>query len=149
MKHVAIFLIRIYQATLAGLLGGQCRFYPSCSEYAMEALERHGLFRGAWLGLRRVGRCHPWHPGGVDPVPEKKPKVKEDHIPFVVPPSPLSSPRSPLGCARGDRGEDVGMYYVHSSPVTMDGVDRHPPAGVRGRFARNGTPYFSRKGLIR
>jgi hypothetical protein len=51
------------------MLGRSCRFHPSCSEYAVEALERHGAFKGLWLAVRRVGRCHPWHPGGYDPVP--------------------------------------------------------------------------------
>jgi len=62
-------LIAAYRYTLSPLLGRSCRFFPSCSEYAMEALERHGALRGSWLALRRVARCHPWHPGGYDPVP--------------------------------------------------------------------------------
>jgi putative membrane protein insertion efficiency factor len=62
-------LIRLYQITLSPLLGPTCRFYPSCSNYALEAVGRFGLVRGGWLSLKRIGRCHPWHPGGVDPVP--------------------------------------------------------------------------------
>ena len=62
-------LIRIYQRALSPLLGARCRFYPSCSHYALEAMEVHGAVRGLWLALRRIARCHPLHPGGVDPVP--------------------------------------------------------------------------------
>lgn len=64
-----VLLIRAYQLAVSPWLGNRCRFHPSCSEYSMEALRRHGLLRGLWLGVRRVGRCHPWHPGGYDPVP--------------------------------------------------------------------------------
>ncbi len=64
-----LLLIRAYQLAISPMLGDRCRFHPSCSEYSMEALRRHGLLKGAWLGLRRIGRCHPWHPGGYDPVP--------------------------------------------------------------------------------
>ena len=63
-------LIRLYQYTLSPLLGPRCRFYPSCSNYALQALELHGLFKGSWLTLRRLARCHPWHEGGVDHVHE-------------------------------------------------------------------------------
>ena len=71
MRHVAIFLIRIYQWTVSPLLGPRCRFYPSCSRYMLEAIERFGVLRGGWLGLARLGRCHPWHEGGFDPVPDR------------------------------------------------------------------------------
>lgn len=64
-----LFLLRLYRYTLSPLLGPRCRFHPSCSEYAGEALQRHGLRSGLWLALRRLSRCHPWHPGGADPVP--------------------------------------------------------------------------------
>lgn len=67
-------LIRGYQLFISPLLGPRCRFYPSCSHYAQEALQTHGLRRGGWLALRRIGRCHPWHPGGVDPVPPAHPE---------------------------------------------------------------------------
>ena len=70
MKNVCLFLIRAYQIVLGPLLGGACRFYPSCSQYAAEAIERHGARRGAPLALRRLLRCHPFSPGGVDLVPE-------------------------------------------------------------------------------
>lgn len=72
MKRAMLVLLRGYQYTLRPMLGSHCRFYPSCSDYAMEAVERHGAMRGAWLAVRRVGRCHPYHPGGFDPVPEEK-----------------------------------------------------------------------------
>lgn len=61
--------VRVYQVALSPVFGGQCRYYPSCSAYALEALERHGARRGAWLAARRIGRCHPFRPGGYDPVP--------------------------------------------------------------------------------
>ena len=62
-------LIRGYQLAISPLLGPRCRFYPSCSHYALQALEAHGVLRGLWLTARRIARCHPWHPGGLDPVP--------------------------------------------------------------------------------
>ncbi len=69
MKAVLVALIRGYQYLLRPLLGANCRFYPSCSDYAREAVERHGALKGAWLAICRIGRCHPYHPGGFDPVP--------------------------------------------------------------------------------
>lgn len=70
MQKCLIAALRGYRYLLSPLLGPSCRFYPSCSEYALEAVERFGTLRGSWMGLRRLLRCHPWHPGGVDPVPE-------------------------------------------------------------------------------
>ncbi len=66
---ILVVVVRAYQVVLSPVLGGACRYYPSCSAYAIEALERHGAWRGGWLALRRIGRCHPFRPGGVDPVP--------------------------------------------------------------------------------
>lgn len=62
-------MLRAYQYALSPLFGRSCRFYPGCSEYAVEAIERHGAAKGCWLAARRVSRCHPWNPGGYDPVP--------------------------------------------------------------------------------
>jgi putative membrane protein insertion efficiency factor len=68
VQHAVLTVIRLYQICLSPLLGAHCRFAPSCSTYAAQAIARHGLARGAWQGLRRIARCHPWHPGGFDPV---------------------------------------------------------------------------------
>ena len=69
MKHVLIALVRLYQRLISPLLPPACRFYPSCSAYAVEALRRHGALRGSWLTVRRLSRCHPFCEGGVDRVP--------------------------------------------------------------------------------
>jgi hypothetical protein len=69
MKALLLGLLRLYQYALRPMLGANCRFYPSCSDYAREAIERHGAARGVWLAARRLGRCHPYHAGGYDPVP--------------------------------------------------------------------------------
>ena len=69
MKTLLLLLLRGYQLAISPMLGQNCRFYPSCSHYAMEALRVHGSAKGSWLALRRLGRCHPWHEGGLDPVP--------------------------------------------------------------------------------
>ncbi|MCD6586772.1 MAG: membrane protein insertion efficiency factor YidD [Desulfobacteraceae bacterium] len=69
MKHLFILAIRAYQLILSPVLGPACRFYPSCSEYAIEAVSRYGASKGGYLALRRVLRCHPFNPGGIDPVP--------------------------------------------------------------------------------
>jgi putative membrane protein insertion efficiency factor len=69
IRQLFILVVRGYQVSLGPLLPAACRYYPSCSAYAIEALERHGAWRGGWLALRRIGRCHPFRPGGYDPVP--------------------------------------------------------------------------------
>ncbi len=69
MKTLLIALLRFYRYAISPMLGRNCRFHPTCSEYAIEAVQRHGAMRGGWLALKRVGRCHPFNPGGYDPVP--------------------------------------------------------------------------------
>jgi uncharacterized protein len=68
-SRILIALITVYRWCISPVLGNHCRFYPSCSQYALEAVHEHGPWRGSWLALRRLLRCHPWHPGGIDPVP--------------------------------------------------------------------------------
>lgn len=69
MRNLVTGLIRLYQLLLSPVLGSNCRFHPTCSRYAIEAIDAHGVTRGSWLAIRRVTKCHPWHPGGIDPVP--------------------------------------------------------------------------------
>ncbi|HMP89773.1 MAG TPA: membrane protein insertion efficiency factor YidD [Kiritimatiellia bacterium] len=70
-SRFGVLMIRAYQVTLSAWLGGRCRFYPSCSEYAIEAFQAHGWWKGLWLAIRRLCRCHPFNAGGVDLVPPK------------------------------------------------------------------------------
>ena len=69
MRATLVSLIKLYQYLLSPWVGNHCRFYPTCSEYAKTAIETHGVLRGSWFIGRRLLRCHPWHPGGADPVP--------------------------------------------------------------------------------
>ena len=69
MKRLLIGLLRAYQYALSPILGRSCRFFPTCSDYGIEAIGRYGAIKGSYLAVRRVLRCHPWHPGGYDPVP--------------------------------------------------------------------------------
>lgn len=69
MRRLAIGLIVLYQRTLSPILGPACRYQPTCSDYTREAIDKYGVPRGTWLGLKRIARCHPFHQGGYDPVP--------------------------------------------------------------------------------
>lgn len=71
IRKLAIAFLRAYQLTISPFLGNCCRFYPSCSRYAIDAISTHGIFKGVFLTMKRLGRCHPWHSGGIDPVPKK------------------------------------------------------------------------------
>lgn len=72
MRKLLIVLIAGYRYLISPFLGANCRYHPTCSAYTEEAIRRHGVLHGGWLGLRRISRCHPWHEGGLDPVPDKK-----------------------------------------------------------------------------
>lgn len=74
MRKIFVLIIQGYRLLISPFLGSNCRFYPSCSEYAQQAIMEHGVLRGLWLSLKRLGRCHPWHAGGIDPVPARKEK---------------------------------------------------------------------------
>jgi len=69
MKRVAILIIRFYQVAISPLMPARCRFIPTCSQYAIEAYQKHGFWKGTWLTLKRLSKCHPFHEGGYDPVP--------------------------------------------------------------------------------
>ena len=69
VRRAAVVMVRGYQYIISPMLGHNCRFFPTCSEYTCQAIERYGIAKGSWLGIKRISRCHPWHPGGVDPVP--------------------------------------------------------------------------------
>lgn len=69
-RNVCVLILRLYRAVISPLYGDVCRYYPSCSSYALGAIQQHGVIKGVWLGSRRIVRCHPWAAGGVDDVPE-------------------------------------------------------------------------------
>jgi putative membrane protein insertion efficiency factor len=70
MKYLFIGIIRFYQAAISPYLPRTCRYYPTCSQYGIQAFKKHGVMKGLWLTAKRISRCHPWHEGGYDPVPE-------------------------------------------------------------------------------
>lgn len=78
IQYPFLLIIRIYRYTISPLLGPRCRFYPSCSSYAEEAIKIHGVSKGGWLAVKRICRCHPFNEGGIDPVPELGTKGLED-----------------------------------------------------------------------
>jgi putative membrane protein insertion efficiency factor len=91
MKYVLVALLRAYRAVISPLYGQVCRYHPSCSAYALEAVQVHGSIKGSWLAVRRLSRCHPWAAGGYDPVPSRTSE-------------PLAGP----GPARVDPHSDIG-----------------------------------------
>lgn len=81
MRQVLIWLLRGYRFAISPLYGQVCRYHPTCSAYALQAVETHGALRGGWLAVRRVGRCHPWAAGGLDPVPPSTPRSSKATTP--------------------------------------------------------------------
>ncbi|MEB8431593.1 membrane protein insertion efficiency factor YidD [Cocleimonas flava] len=75
MRWFLLKIIRGYQIFLSPVLGSSCRFEPTCSSYTHQAIDKHGAIKGTWLGLKRIGKCHPWNEGGYDPVPDKKQSI--------------------------------------------------------------------------
>lgn len=104
-------LIQTYRRWVSPLLPASCRFYPTCSCYALEAVDRFGALRGTWLTLGRIGRCHPFHPGGYDPVPEVFPRVGQTSLAALIKTSQPQTPNpktsdlktSDLKISQGDR----------------------------------------------
>jgi putative membrane protein insertion efficiency factor len=80
MQKVFIAIIRFYQTVVSPLKPPTCRFYPTCSHYGLEAIKRFGPIKGGWLTIKRIGKCHPLHPGGLDPVPEEWPSKREQRL---------------------------------------------------------------------
>jgi len=78
MKYLLILFVRAYQVALSPLLPAACRYHPTCSHYAIEALEKHGALRGGWLAVKRIARCHPFRAGGFDPVPDPPSAPRRD-----------------------------------------------------------------------
>ena len=87
MKYVLIALLKAYRFAISPLYGQVCRYHPTCSAYALDAVQTHGALRGTWLAMRRVARCHPWAAGGFDPVPPSKNRRSSTH-----PSSSLAAP---------------------------------------------------------
>ncbi|MEV8213564.1 membrane protein insertion efficiency factor YidD [Leifsonia sp. NPDC077715] len=99
-RNVAVLLLRAYRAVISPLYGDVCRYYPSCSSYALQAIQQHGVVVGSYLGLRRILRCHPWAAGGVDDVPPaRKQRYRVTPFGFVVPTGHLTSHQPSKGLA--------------------------------------------------
>jgi len=87
-RNICVVILRVYRAVISPLYGDVCRYYPSCSAYALGAIQQHGVFKGIALGTWRIARCHPWAKGGVDDVPERRvPRYQLTHFGFVFPAS--------------------------------------------------------------
>ncbi|MDY7546097.1 membrane protein insertion efficiency factor YidD [Glaciimonas sp. CA11.2] len=97
MKATLLFLLRCYKLGISPFLGQNCRFYPSCSDYAAEAIRTHGALKGSILAACRLGKCHPWHAGGIDPVPSS-PSASAASCASSAKPSATSAER-PCGCS--------------------------------------------------
>ena len=115
LKRILIALVRFYQLAISSWRPPSCRFHPSCSAYGLEALGRFGLARGLWLLAARLVRCHPWHPGGVDPVPER-----------------FEPPGRPLGRVLRDAPHRPGRALpcpcdVHAAPDARGGAPSPSP----------------------
>lgn len=102
MKYLLIAFVKAWRMLVSPLYGDVCKFYPSCSEYGLEALQRHGALRGSWLIVRRIARCHPWSLGGVDPVPgsDLESRLRACQAPDSDAETPERRPADSLGAVR-------------------------------------------------
>jgi len=115
IRRALLGLIRFYARAISPALPPRCRFYPTCSAYAAEAIQRHGAARGSWLALRRIVKCAPWHPGGVDLVPGRPGTEAPDHTSSTAVPSPAPrverirrpSPATPPASRRANEESSV------------------------------------------
>jgi putative membrane protein insertion efficiency factor len=137
MKYVLMALIRVYQWTVSPLIGPVCRFYPSCSHYGYEAIARHGAVYGTYLTVRRLARCHPWNPGGVDLVPERGERPWWANIGtslrVFARPAERMRPHPPVGPAGGPAGGPANHEATDPTlrPQSELGVTSHqPPQGA-------------------
>lgn len=83
-RNICVAILVVYRAVISPLYGDVCRYYPSCSSYALQAIQQHGMVRGMWLGARRILRCHPWAAGGVDDIPEPQSRLATTRAGFVL-----------------------------------------------------------------
>jgi uncharacterized protein len=83
-RNLCVVVLRAYRAAISPLYGDVCRYYPSCSAYTLQAIQQFGVFRGSWLGIRRIARCHPWAAGGVDDIPARARRYSVTRFGFVV-----------------------------------------------------------------
>jgi hypothetical protein len=118
MTRLLLLLVRGYQLFISPLLGPRCRFYPSCSAYAVTALQTHGALRGSWLAVRRLGRCHPWNPGGVDHVPPARPRRRDATTPRGGSPATPSS--APAGAPAAERGPHHPTSFRRPAAADVD-----------------------------
>ena len=117
MRYVLIGLLKLWRLTISPLYGNVCRYYPSCSAYALRAVEFHGAVKGSWLAVRRLLRCHPWSPGGYDPVPGT-PEWQAEH---EVRPEPVDG-RSSTGSDRMERSRRMGKTLTTTPAGRHDKV---------------------------
>lgn len=126
MKHVLMGLLKLYRLLISPLYGNVCRYYPSCSAYALRAVEVHGALKGSWLAGRRLLRCHPWTPGGYDPVPGTPESEEETRRQAGA---AAASTRSVVDHVRGPHDRD------HHPPATLPPARRQLGAATRSEMS--------------
>ena len=124
-RNACVVLLRIYRAVISPLYGDVCRYYPSCSSYALQAIQRHGVFKGVALGSLRIARCHPWAAGGVDDVPGvSRLRTRLSRFGFVVA-VPSSGVHFTIDFPAG---QTAHVHAAHGEPPSRDGASDFSPA---------------------